>query len=456
MFDFFREKKYGFFAHYVWVGTEFVNTSVVGAMYPDGTPVQSVEEMIEQFDAEQFAEDMKCFGVEYVIFTSHHFNMNPLYPSEVFRRWRTHQEDNPERGDLIEKVYLALKRYNIDLYLYIHPYDIHDFCELDKEKFGYVGSTREECDNHIDKKMWHDYIDETYRELMLRYKGRIKGIYLDEAYGDPMCSEKMNDYVRIREAIKSVDPEAVMIQNYYGSCYTLDTGMLENAVVWHGAVYDDVNTWATTPYSSGTVFRNYAGSWWANCTKEGTTKNQELLDDPKAIQLAKAEHMFQYTLFEAGQNQEGGGTAWAAGPYCGFWTDQNGQKQIWEPGVRDTMIKLGTLLKPVMESISGTVPSKSFVTTPEKRLGEVAWGSATESYDGEKTYVHILKPPVSGKSLNLGIPEDGKIFSKALALREEKEVLISQTETGVTVTLPEDMDWDEYATVLVLTNQIRG
>lgn len=440
----FLDKKYGLFVHYVWVGQEYYQTGVeemgVGAIYPDGAKVQDINEMIEKFDAEQFAKDCAEAKFQYVVFTSHHFGMHPLYPSEVFRKWRYHKDDNPRREDLIEKIYQELKRYGIDLFLYIHPHDIHDFCEEDKAAFHYVGKNREECNANMDTEKWQDYIDEFYRELMERYKGKIKGIYLDESFGDPDVSEQMNDYERIRRTIKSCDPEIIMIQNYYGSTYTLDTGMLENALVWHGAVHGDVNTWATTYLSSGSVIRNYAGSWWA----------RHSVGEENTTEIAAAEDLYRYTVLQAGQNTDGGGVAWAAGPYCGSWKDEKGQNNIWEPGIRDTLMKLGRYIAPVKEAVFQTRPSMSFPTAGGTRFGQLKWGVATQSRNGKKTYIHVMKPDSESKTVCLGIPADRKVFREAKLLKSGKKVELIQNEKGVAITLPEDETWDEINTVIEL------
>ena len=440
----FLDKKYGLFVHYVWVGQEYCKTGVgkmgVGAIYPDGTKVQNINEMIEKFDVEQFAKDCAEAKFQYVIFTSHHFAMNPLYPSNVFKKWRYYKEDNPQTADLIENIYHELKKYEIDLFLYIHPHDIHDFCEQDKAEFNYCGNDREECNTNMNTKKWQDYIDEFYRELMGRYKGKIKGIYLDESFGDPIISERMNDYDRIRDSIKSYDSDVVMIQNYYGSTYTLDTGMLENALLWYGAEHADVNTWATSYLSSGSVIRNYAGSWWA----------RHSVADEEVTEIASAEDLYRYTVLQAGQNTDGGGVAWAAGPYCGSWIDKNGDKNIWEPGIRDTFIKLGQYIDSVKEAIFNTRPSMSFATASGTRYGQLDWGVATQSKDGKKTYIHVMKPDRECKELFIGVPADRKKFESARLLKSGKKISMIQNENGIVLTLPEDEEWDEINTVIVL------
>lgn len=444
----FLDKKYGLFVHYVWIGQELYQDGVadenmgVGAIYPDGRKVQSIEDMIRRFDVEQFGKDCAEGKFQYVIFTSHHYGMHPLYPSEVFRKWRHYKEDNPKTLDLIESVYQELKKYDIDLYLYIHPHDIHDFCKMDQETFDYYGETREERNANMDSAKWHDYIDEMYRELMERYQGKIKGIYLDESFGDPDISEQMNDYVRIRESIKSYDPEIVMIQNYYGSCYTLDTGMLENALLWHGGKHSDVNTWAATALSSGTVIRDFAGSWWA----------RHSIDAEDAAPIASAEDLFRYVVLQAGQNTEGGGAVFAAGPYCGSWVEKRGQKNIWEPGIRDTFMKLGTYIDSVKESLFATRPSTSFVTAGGTRYGELTWGVATKTKDGMKTYLHILKPDFNSREMIIGKTADGKRFASAKILNTENDAELIYKDEILTIVLPKGETWDELDTVIALTS----
>ena len=124
--------KYGLFSHSVWPGGG-------GTADQNGIPSKSIQEQINTFDLDQYAKDCKSFGVQYVIFTALYARMNLLYYSQVYRKWRDNAEkNNPDKNDkdLIAELANALKTEGIDLFLYTHPNDLHNFTPADKAKFG--------------------------------------------------------------------------------------------------------------------------------------------------------------------------------------------------------------------------------------------------------------------------------------------------------------------------------
>ena len=426
----FLDKKYGLFVHYVWSGKRHKDKGITGRT-PNGVEAQSVNEMIENFDVKQFADDCEAFGLQYVIFTAWHYAMHPLYPSEVFKKWRVEKEDNPT-VDLIERIYDELNARNIDLLIYSHPYDIHDLYEEDQLKFDY----KHYADADFDYKLWNDYLNETYKELCERYKGRVKGFFFDE--GIPELSNSRGvDYDRLRNTVKSIDPSYIMIQNFYGSKFTCDTAMKEDMLQWHGAMIDDLNTWQTYEMSYGARVGKTPFAWWA-------TYNRGDKDD---MNIAKAEDLYRFTVMEAGINNQGGGTAYAMGPYMGLNDVTGGD--IWEDGIRDLFIKINEYMEPIEKSIKNTIPSRSYPTRMSVKFPELEWGVATETLDGKTTYLHILKSP-EGKTLEIGKPKDSKEFVKAYLLDGNISVDICKCDEEIAITIPDDMEWNELNTVIAL------
>jgi alpha-L-fucosidase len=443
----FLDAKYGIFVHYVWAGKAAANGTdgggaVVSARYPDGTTAKTIDEMIDNFDAAQFAADCKAWGVQYVMFTAWHYQMHPLYPSAVYNQYRganNDAADAPSAGhDLIEKVYEALHAQGIDLYLYTHPYDLHNFTAADKAAFSY----KSQGDLTFDYDKWNEYLNAQYKEMFERYKGKVKGMFIDEGLANPANNLSV-DYPRLRDTIKAIDPSLVMIQNEYNGKYSCDTSMMEMTTEWKGGTFGQPTTWHAFTRSIGTAVGSLSRfSWWAQTTRS-TTGNDAYLETP--------ENMFSYTVLEAGTNTEGGGAAWAAGPFCGLSATTGGN--IWENGIPERFAGLYKYLKPIETSVKNTRPSKSYVTPDSATLGTISWGTATESKDGLKTYIHVLKPTstaINGKTLTLAAPADGKIFTSAKLLVGGAAVTLTQTSTAVTLTLPASASWDTLDTVIVL------
>ena len=99
----YEKLRYGFFVHYVADLTHCVG-------YMDGRKPQSYDEVADGFDVPGFAEALAQMQVEYLIFTSWHFRMIPLYPSEVTAKWRP---DCCIRRDLLGEIIDAVRAKGI-------------------------------------------------------------------------------------------------------------------------------------------------------------------------------------------------------------------------------------------------------------------------------------------------------------------------------------------------------
>ena len=116
----FLKTKYGFFVHYVWGGDQKKSLT----LGRDAKPLATFDEFANAFDAPGFARDLESWGVEYVILTAWHYNINPLFPSETMKKWG--MENHTCKRDLLRDVITACKAKGIRVMLYTHPRDGHD------------------------------------------------------------------------------------------------------------------------------------------------------------------------------------------------------------------------------------------------------------------------------------------------------------------------------------------
>ena len=426
----FAKTKYGLFVHYVWAGK-------YGHLTVDrnGKPPATMEAMANDFDVQGFANDVSAWGVEYVIFTAWHANINPLFPSETMKKWG--MADHTCKRDLIGEIIAALKAKGIKVILYTHPRDGHDLRGDERINTSWgLGKSKNPANSwdpdwdQFDYKKWNDFNNELYCELMNRYGKDIFGLYLDE--GSPMGdSYRVVDYPRLRQTIKSKCPHLVMIQNYYGNLYSCDVGDKEYAH-WQEFANRDGGAWPGYQMPVGSVF---AANWWA----EKPVGTNTVTFTP--------EDMFRYTVLQAGVNTEGGGVAWAAGPYTGGG---------WETGVDETMRKVASYINPVATSIKGVYASKAFPTAKGAALKSIGWGVravewgvATDAADGSATYIHVLNPP-EGKTLHIGMPTNSVRFESAKLLANGEPVSLTFDAAGYVIILPQDRDWDKLDTVIRL------
>lgn len=469
--EFMQNLEYGLFFHYIWGGDPASST-----MDENGNQPKDIHEFVNNFDVDQVVEDCEKFNAQYVIFTVWHYRMNPLYYSEVYREWRSDAEaNNPseEDRDIIMELADKLAEKGIDLFLYTHPNDLHDFSEEDQKTFDY----KYRGDTTFDKELWNDYLSQQYAELTERYQGKIKGYFLDEGLGSP-SNDQFVDYDRIRATIKDIDPQMAMIQNWSevpgAGAYKCDTGMVEDRIQtswgqgdWGyslGTSITDGDSWPSFGISFAARIGERPFNWSAFYDKDGVfhgSDTPEFVNKKKVI--ASAEDIFRYTIYQAASNYGGMGSCWAFGPYSG-----PDNESMWEPGVEDTFEKVGEMLEPIKESVFATKPSTSWpaavdVDEANPRVKKGSLGEKTyvamSSSDGSREFVHVLNPDladgaVEGNTLKLPAPADGKEYKGArLVDGGVKLELQKQADGSLVLTLPAGMDWDAYDTAIELTTK---
>lgn len=416
----FLKTKYGMFVHYVWGGDQ-KKSLTVGR---DGQPVATFDGFANAFDAPGFARDLEKWGVEYVILTAWHYNINPLFPSATMKKWG--MENHACKRDVLRDVITACKAKGIKVILYTHPRDGHDLSSEDQAGTGWGGPNGTDPDwARFDRKKWNDFTSELYQELVARYGSDIIGIYSDEGSGAG-DSWRVVDYPRLRRIAKSHQPGLHMLQNWYGTTYSLDGGCKEYSY-WGEFADRNANAWPTYRMSVGTVM---ASNWYA--TKPAGEN----------VVSFQPEGMFRYTVMQAGANTEGGGVVWAAGNYAGGG---------WETGVEETMDRIASWVKPIAPSLKNVYASVSYPTPGGMKLPDLKWGVATRATDDSVEYLHVLNPPADGSlALTLPPPADGAKFERAFLLADAKPVAMKQDESGLHLKLPDGGTWDKLDTVIAL------
>jgi hypothetical protein len=388
----FYEMHLGLFAHYMfpqpgyqWGGTEWA----------DGSAVKSLDELADNFDAEDFAATAKTMRAQYIIFTTSHANMNVLFPSEVIKKYLpVHFSHRDVLRDLITEV----KARNIRVMFYIHPSDGHDFSKGDQERVGW--------NDGPPYQRWNDFINAYYAELVDRYGKDVSGYYIDGGLPD-----KHVDGARLRKTILSRQPGAWLLQNSGLDSTCVDYGSFE--ALEH-----------PYPAANWAVYKPITGLWWA--TKSSVVFCPELA--------------YRFTILQASvKGRQGGGVGWSFGPHPGG---------RWETGVRTFCERLGALIDKTGPSLFGTRPSKAYVTLDKQPLVGLAY-VATESAEGKTTYLHLFLPPRT-KILKLPAPADGRKFTSARLLSNNHDVDLQLTDNAVILSLKEGDTWDDVDTIILL------
>ena len=441
---FVKNLKYGIFSHYVWSGS--------GTADINGFPAKTIKAQLDDFDVSEYAKDCKNFGAQYVVFTAWHAGMNPLYNSPVYRKWRSVVANNPGAADrdILSELADALHKEHIDLFLYTHPNDLHDFSEGDKKLFDY----KYQGDTTFNYKLWNDYLGEMYAEITKRYKGKIKGFWLDEGL-ESVSNDHFVDYKRLLKTIKSVDSSIFLIQNYWHAApgkgkYLCNTGMKE---------FQIHSNWSDDYWQHGlAALRSNAGTWpsFGYSSLAYVEENIQTKDNPNV--LLKARDIVRYTVYQSASNKEGLGACWCINPLRGLHTSD-----IWAKGVKSEMEKAGLLIKRIKYSLFNTRPSTSWPAKvdvdpdiPFIKKGDLGTTPyvVMQSSDGTKEFIHVLNPgneSITKNILRLPKPLDNKVFKKARLLMSNTEVSLKIEKDGTLgIMFPTNFKWDELDTVIIL------
>ena len=403
-----KRMKYGLFVHYVNDGNGHTTLNM------DGSPNAGADYLAENFDAPGFADDVASMGVEYLIFTAWHSNFHPLFNSAAVERVPPNERPRIKtpKTDMLGKMVAAVRAKGVRVLFYSHP--------------GQQLFWGEE---------WNRFMEEIYGEMVDRYD--IDGFYVDE--NDPGGNSDRNiDFHRIERAVRWRKPDAVMIQNFYGNLYAFDSAIGESGPA-------SPNLSPNVAWTMANPYAQVISKTWSAQVPKVPTPTTAVTRSPEGI--------FRATVVGAGSCVEGGGWAWAAGPFPGngMWTNPaTGETKFvgrWEEGVLEAMQKAGAYLAPIAESIKGTYPSTSW--QPQGSIDQLPWGVATRSTDDKIEYIHVLKPQQDRWS-TLPPPDDGKSFAKARLRPSGKPVKLDQSPAGLRLTLPDGESWNPLDTVIAM------
>lgn len=169
--DVLFNKKWGVFTHYL-----------DNAQNNPENPVNmkagrtSWNECVECFDVELFAEQLSLVNAGYLVFTVMQGSQYLCSPNATFNKISGYKPGEAcSKRDLILDLCKALKKYNIDLYLYYTGDG--PWCDpVAGPKFGFVNPRKNVSRDFVQK--WADVA----REYSLRYGDMIKGWWVDGCY----------------------------------------------------------------------------------------------------------------------------------------------------------------------------------------------------------------------------------------------------------------------------------
>ena len=418
----FNRLKFGFIVHHGW-GHGWGGTRYSLTINSDLSIPKDINEVADKWDTKRFFKDLEGFNNEYLIFTVWNAEMNPLFPCKAMDKWRG--PGHCPKRDVIGEIVAGAKKAKMPLYLYIHPSDGHDMQKADQDRLAWNES---EGDNWAPGKFtkWNQFMNEVFEEMSQRYGSDVTGYWIDGGWGrvDPK---------QLVASIRKHNPKAEFVSG-------ADDAYCGSFQKYGKYDFRDVNTWPVSDVHSGILL----GGCWASTG--GPAKHSP-------------ETMFKFTVLMAGTCKTGGGMMWAAGPYSDC---------TWEPNVKEYLTILGSLIRPIEESIKNTYASPAYPTEAGSRINSLLYGVvATRSVDGRYDYIHVLKAPLDNR-LALPLPADKSTYTEARLLRDGRRVKIIQQDSinlagfmnkGIVLEVPGDeiagghplVAWDPLDTVIKLT-----
>ena len=414
----FEDLKYGLFVHYVHELSYF----------SDGRKPKDINETLDSFDAVAFARQVAEMKVQYLIITSWHYNTITLYPSLVNAKWRNKEI---AKRDLLGEIIDEVNKMGIKVILYTHPRDGHDFAEPDRTNVGWGEGHRENSslDNanpeSFSYEKWNQYMTELFEELADRYAEKIYGFYTDGMGPQDGRSSNMEEnfqiinYLKLRDIMKSRNPEIIMIQNYFGYMFSNDYAMPEG---YFGAEVPELlsgsfnlcaaeKSLAISPFGEG----------WMPLAPLNETKAPDVTIDSA----------LRFILFNASCTK-GGGVCCATGPYS--------EGNVWSKGHLEYFKSLGSNLERYKEYALSTKVSVSYPTVSGDTLESLGNRFFFTSKDENKEYVFMTKMQ---NEIVLPNSQDGAILYAPISLTEGIKV---ESFEGNKLTLSGDLN--EVAAVI--------
>lgn len=178
----YQKQELAAFCHF---GPNTFNEIEWGENYGDRTP-DDIFKLEEDFDADTFVKTIKEAGFEKLIVTAKHHDGFCIWNS----KWTTYDvqstsyaEKNYDNlgGDVLAEISAACTKYDVDMGLYLSPWDIHD------KSYGYYDKDGKPTTKDEDVLDYNDYYNNQLEEILgnpiYGNDGHFKEVWMDGAKG---------------------------------------------------------------------------------------------------------------------------------------------------------------------------------------------------------------------------------------------------------------------------------
>ena len=242
------------FCHF---GPNTFNEVEWGESYGDKTP-DEIFKLEEDFDAETYVKALKDAGFKKLIVTAKHHDGFCIGASDYTDYDVAETSYKDGEGDILKEISAACTEYDMDMGLYLSPWDIHD------DSYGYYdenGNATTEDNDYLD---YNEYYNNQLKEILgnddYGNDGHFVEVWMDGAKGSGSDAQEY-DFELWYDTIQSYEGEAA---GYEADCMLFGAGAY-TTVRWIGNEngYADKNTWSKSivDYETNSIDSNDTGSY---------------------------------------------------------------------------------------------------------------------------------------------------------------------------------------------------
>ena len=262
----YQKEELAAFCHF---GPNTFNEIEWGENYGDKTP-NEIFKLTQDFDADTLVKAIKDAGFHKLIVTAKHHDGFCIWASDyteydVDAATNYPGDAKTGRRDILEEISAACTEHDIDMGLYLSPWDIHD------PSYGYYDENRNPVSADEDVLDYNDYYNDQLEEILGddRYgnEGHFVEVWMDGAKGSGANAQEY-DFERWFATIQKYEGKA---SGKYDSDCMLFGAQAYTTVRWIGNEngYADKNTWSKSivDYENNTINSNSQGGYtlgWEN------------------------------------------------------------------------------------------------------------------------------------------------------------------------------------------------
>jgi len=408
----FRHDKFGMFIHWgpysllagEWKGQRVpVGSEAEWIMERFNIPVKEYREMARRmnpvnFNADQWVSLAKAAGMKYLVITAKHHDGFAMYHSRVSEYnivdW------TPFKRDPLKELADECQRQGIKLFFYYSQLDWHHPDYWPRGSTGLKTGRPESGD-------WNRYLDFMDAELteLLTHYGPLGGIWFDGMWDKPAANWRLQETYAL---IHRLQPSALIVPNHHQAPLPgEDVQTFEQDLPGANTAGFNTKVIGALPLETSLTMNN---SWGFNITDRKFKSVRELIG-----YLVRAAGNDANLLLNIGPRPDG----------------------TIQPEAIERLRELGKWTATYGTSIYGT------------RKGPIPprdWGATTRR--GDTVFVHVLNWPDRALSL----PSIGARAVRATMLAGGQAVGMTQSDSGITLTLPASASDEPDRVVMLLTS----